>query len=60
MGRTADWSRRPNLIQHILQIVGERVKEYTTVKSGINKINRDGRGGSKLSVQKWRVEDSQT
>ena len=28
MGRTADWGRRPHLIQYLLQIVGEGVEEY--------------------------------
>ena len=38
MGRTADWSRRPNLTQHILQMVGERVVEYNS-KTGNQKMN---------------------
>ena len=39
MGRTADWGRRPNLTQHILKMVGERVEEYTTVESGTNQMD---------------------
>ena len=39
MGRTADWDRRPNLIQHILQMIDERVEEYTTEELGTNKTD---------------------
>ena len=40
MGRTADWGRRPNLIQHILQMIDERVEEYTTEESGTDKMDK--------------------